>query len=414
TPGVFVSKKKAPAKGDKGKVMELRSDAALLEAAQADSQDDESNNDDDDNDNDNKDGKSKDDYGNSDADDNERTDSDDDEEETNEDEYVCTPNPEYGFSYDEECDDLYKDVDVKSLGAEHEKGRKGDVKMTDADQNKTKSSKQSSSVSSDIASKFLILDNVPPVVDKVASMMNEKESQEVQSTQISYILIEPITVIPDSSTIDSTIVPLTISMITPLPQLSTPSLAPTTGSTTTLILALLDFSSLFGFDLRVSTLEKELSQFKQADHSAQLLEYSTITESLENVILAKSSSQPQSTYEAATSLTERDHEDKDKDEDPPVGPNQGMKKRKTSKDAEPPRSSKSKDSQSSSSKGTKSQPKSSGKSVQEESVFETADTEMPQDQGDDMGNAEDQPNVEAAFKHDWFKKPEKPLTPDPD
>ncbi|GKE02985.1 hypothetical protein Tco_1390968 [Tanacetum coccineum] len=86
-----------------------------------------------------------------------------------------------------------------------------------------------------------------------------------------------------------------------------------------------------------------------------------------------------------------------------------MKKRKTSKDAEPPRSSKSKDSQSSSSKGTKSQPKSSGKSVQEESVFETADTEMPQDQGDDMGNAEDQPNVEAAFKHDCqIAKAEKP------
>ncbi|GJY54591.1 hypothetical protein Tco_0446255 [Tanacetum coccineum] len=39
---------------------------------------------------------------------------------------------------------------------------------------------------------------------------------------------------------------------------------------------------------------------------------------------------------------------------------------------------------------------------------------MPQDQGDDMGNTEDQPNVEAASKHDWFKKPERPLTPDLD
>ncbi|GKF72191.1 hypothetical protein Tco_0208305, partial [Tanacetum coccineum] len=34
TPGVSVSKKKAPAKGDRGKVMELLSDAALLEASQ--------------------------------------------------------------------------------------------------------------------------------------------------------------------------------------------------------------------------------------------------------------------------------------------------------------------------------------------------------------------------------------------
>ncbi|GJV90619.1 hypothetical protein Tco_1538432 [Tanacetum coccineum] len=83
-------------------------------------------------------------------------------------------------------------------------------------------------------------------------------------------------------------------------------------------------------------------------------------------------------------------------------------------DIEPPRSSKSKDSQSSSSKGTKSQSR-SGKSAQaEEPVFETVDNEMPQDQRDDMGNIEDQPNVEIASKHDWFKKLERPPTPDPD
>ncbi|GKB34265.1 hypothetical protein Tco_0879207 [Tanacetum coccineum] len=39
---------------------------------------------------------------------------------------------------------------------------------------------------------------------------------------------------------------------------------------------------------------------------------------------------------------------------------------------------------------------------------------MPKDQGDDMGNTKDQPNVEAASKHDWFKKPERTLTPYPD
>ncbi|GKA09975.1 hypothetical protein Tco_0689408 [Tanacetum coccineum] len=163
-----------------------------------------------------------------------------------------------------------------------------------------------------------------------------------------------------------------------------------------------------------------------------------MTESLENVILAKSSSQPQSIYKFAASLTEfelkkilldkleksksyratklhRDlydalvksyqldkdlfdsygkayslksgREDKDKDEDPPAGSDQGLKKRKTSKDVEPPTGSKSKYSKSSSSKGTKSQPKSSGKSVQaEEPVFKTADTEMPQGQGGDLGH----------------------------
>ncbi|GKA92410.1 hypothetical protein Tco_0814335 [Tanacetum coccineum] len=67
-------------------------------------------------------------------------------------------------------------------------------------------------------------------------------------------------------------------------------------------------------------------------------------------------------YGKAYSL-KRSHEDKDKDEDPPAGPNQGLEKKKTSKDAEPSRGSKSKESKSSSSKGSKSQSKSSDKST---------------------------------------------------
>ncbi|GKE68978.1 hypothetical protein Tco_1527050, partial [Tanacetum coccineum] len=157
---------------------------------------------------------------------------------------------------------------------------------------------------------------------------------------------------------------------------------------------------------------------------------STVTESLENVVLAKSFSQPQSTYEAAVSLTEfelkkilfdkiifikKDCEDKDKDEDPPAGSNQWLKRRKTSKDAEPSKGPKSKESKLSLSKGTKSQPKSSGKSAQaEESVFDVADFEMPQIQESDLGNTDDQPNVKAASKYDWFKKPKRPPTPDSD
>ncbi|GJR96870.1 hypothetical protein Tco_0269044 [Tanacetum coccineum] len=96
-------------------------------------------------------------------------------------------------------------------------------------------------------------------------------------------------------------------------------------------------------------------------------------------------------YGKAYSL-KRDREDKDKDEDPPAGSGQGLKRRKTRKDVEP-----SKDLKTSSSKSTKSQPKSSGKSAQaKESVFETVDTDMPQNQGSDLGNTDDQPNVEAA------------------
>ncbi|GJS34791.1 retrovirus-related pol polyprotein from transposon TNT 1-94 [Tanacetum coccineum] len=188
TPSVSVSKKKAPAKFDRGKGIDLLFDAALHEAAQVkdaacfkkstkessfrfiqgkvrsrwivrgalvlcigcyhcesyldiaiigqgdskdDDNDDDSNDvskgDDDKPDNDDDDG--------NDAQDSERTDLDeeenpnlnlkvDEEKETQEDEEFDA----------EEYDDLYMDVDVKSLGVEREKEGKGDAEMTDVDQ----------------------------------------------------------------------------------------------------------------------------------------------------------------------------------------------------------------------------------------------------------------------------------------
>ncbi|GJR83276.1 hypothetical protein Tco_0154061 [Tanacetum coccineum] len=102
-----------------------------------------------------------------------------------------------------------------------------------------------------------------------------------------------------------------------------------------------------------------------------------------------------------TYLLKKDREDKDKDEDPPAGSDQGLKTQKKSKDAVPSKGSNSKESKSSSSKGTKSQLKSSGKSAQaEESMFKVVDTEMPHNQGSNLGNTDDQPNVEETSKHD--------------
>ncbi|GKE23878.1 hypothetical protein Tco_1435390 [Tanacetum coccineum] len=121
-----------------------------------------------------------------------------------------------------------------------------------------------------------------------------------------------------------------------------------------------------------------------------------VTESLEHAVLAKESSRPQSSYEAAASLTEfelkkilidkidkiesnlavPEHKecydgliksyDLEKSiistyEDPSVGLNRWLKKRKTSKDAKPTKGPKAKESRFGSSKGTKSQLKSSGK-----------------------------------------------------
>ncbi|GKA20310.1 hypothetical protein Tco_0700299 [Tanacetum coccineum] len=188
-----------------------------------------------------------------------------------------------------------------------------------------------------------------------------------------------------------------------------------------------------------------------------------VTKSLEQAILTKESSQPQSSYEAAVKLTEfelkkilidkidksksylaapehrecyegliksydldktlfstydkmyslkRSQKDKDKHEDPSVRSDRGLKKRKTSKDAEPTKGPKAKESQSGSSKGTKSQPKSFGKYVQaEETEFEVANSNMPRDQDENLGKDDEEPKGKVASKQDWFTKPKRPQEP---
>nr|GEV79834.1 RNA-directed DNA polymerase, eukaryota, reverse transcriptase zinc-binding domain protein [Tanacetum cinerariifolium] len=174
-----------------------------------------------------------------------------------------------------------------------------------------------------------------------------------------------------------------------------------------------------------------------------------VTESFEQAVLAKESSQPQSSYEAAATLTEfdlkkilidkmdksksylvapehrecyeglkksydldktffstygkvyslkRSRKDKDKDEDPSTGSNRRLKKMKTSKGEKPAKGPKAKESQSNSSKGDKYKSKSSRKFVQsEEPEFEVADSDMPHNQEENPGN-DDEPKEKVASK----------------
>ncbi|GJW62169.1 hypothetical protein Tco_0111504 [Tanacetum coccineum] len=98
-----------------------------------------------------------------------------------------------------------------------------------------------------------------------------------------------------------------------------------------------------------------------------------IKESHDEVTLAKVSSQPHSTYEAASTLTDEAAKTKTK-----------MKTLSMDK-------------------------------TEEEPVFEVADSDMPQDQEGNMGDNEDEPRKETASRHDWLKKPTPPQEPtDPD
>ncbi|GJV26943.1 retrovirus-related pol polyprotein from transposon TNT 1-94 [Tanacetum coccineum] len=158
TLGVYVSKKKTPAKADGGKGIDGLSEGADFESEVPDESKAKSFNTGegtsvklgvpdvskaDSYNSDNKSWGDSDDDNESDDNDDEGSENDDDsEEETQEEEYVHTldyfvhtdeetddENIEFD---DEEYDDLYKDVNVRSKVAEHEEVGKGDVEMTDA------------------------------------------------------------------------------------------------------------------------------------------------------------------------------------------------------------------------------------------------------------------------------------------
>ncbi|GJR22483.1 hypothetical protein Tco_0971010 [Tanacetum coccineum] len=371
----------------------------------------------------------------------------------------------------------------------------------------------SSSRSSDLASKFLNFSDIPQTDAEIVSPLDVHVHHEVPRTQAPTLLTIPVSVIPESSPVFTNI-PQSSYTFTPTPIQATPT-PPPTIKTTNPLSNLPDFSLVFRFNDRITALEKEVVDLKKdplhtqvtslvdshldtrlgetrqefmnflsesltarikeqvKDQLPQILPQEVsnfappvieklIKESRDEVTLAKVSSQPQSTYEAASTLTEfelkkilldkmeksesyltapehrdcydglkksyaldkdffysydvyslkRGRKDKDKDEDPSAGSDRGLKKRKTSKDAEPTTGLKKKDSTSGSSKGTKSQPKSTIKSVQsEEPVFEVANSDMPQDQEGNLGDNEDEPRDKTASRRDWFKKPTPPQEP---
>nr|GEX99505.1 hypothetical protein [Tanacetum cinerariifolium] len=216
--------KRARKPAKKGKGMNLLSDAALLEAAQVkealkkikkdshmlhargsgvpdvpkylseseneswgDSGDDESNDDesdkvtkDDDVESDANEDKEASDSKKKDSDDhkNLNVNQNDDEEEEHEEEYRFEFNDD-----EEEYDELYKDVDVKLLDAEHEKERKGDAEMTDADKN--------------VSQERLY----EQVID------DAHVRQEESSTLAPPLLTVPVTAISKTSTVAATTVP---------------------------------------------------------------------------------------------------------------------------------------------------------------------------------------------------------------
>nr|GEV76236.1 hypothetical protein [Tanacetum cinerariifolium] len=467
TPDKLVSKTKATAKPDRGKGIELLSDAALLEdevpdeqigktkdtskgtsvkqgvpdVSKEDSSDsdddswgdnkderydvhDEDNNDDDDgNDYDS----GNDDDGGNDAQDSEQTDSDDDEnpsfilkdyeEEEQDEENVLTPEKEKSDDedkiYEEEDDDvakeLYKDLKI-TLGLK-------DVNMTNVEQGRTEGPLQCSSISSDFTSKLLNLDDpsqdinslvntstVPPPAPPFDQRVFTLETKVSEFNQTSQFT-ESISSI--SGIVDNYLASKLKEEVNVVVRLQSNKLIEEAEAENQEFINQVD-----------STIKKIIKEQVKAQVSKimpQIENYVTESLGAEVLILIDKMETNESINRSDiqrnlyNALVEAYNIDKDilSSYDEVVT----LKRGRDDQD-------KDEDPSAGSDRGMKRRKsstdnKSSGKSTQvEEPEFEATDTEMHQDQGNDSGHIDDQPNNKAAPMHDWFQKPDKPPTPD--
>ncbi|GJW77412.1 hypothetical protein Tco_0139094 [Tanacetum coccineum] len=206
---------------------------------------------------------------------------------------------------------------------------------------------------------------------------------------------DTVSVTAETPSSDTTIPPPPIPIIQPLQQ--TPESTTTTTILTMTLPNILNFASLFQFDQRVSTLETEMSEFKQTNQFAKVVSLNSgiidnyltfkmketvdstmkaiikehvqaqvskimpkiekyVTESLEAEVLIRSTNQPQTSYAVIASLSEFELKKilidkietnksidmldiqkdlyKASDEDPSVGSNRGSKRRRPVKEVE--------------------------------------------------------------------------------
>nr|GEW61292.1 hypothetical protein [Tanacetum cinerariifolium] len=402
TLGVSMLKKKAPAKTDRSKVIDLLSQAALLEEAQMKKAiqkskretnihqvggsgdgavlelkvpDEPKGNDDDDDDQEG---------------DDERTEFDnprakDNKEESLKDEFVHTLDNYVSTDDEQKIDENVelKDTELESkrkddeeitdtghVDAEHENVNQevtGDQVKDDAQETvtadpatqKTQVPLPSSSISSDYATKFLNFDNIPLVDTEIISMLEIKVQHEDLSIQTSPLLVVPVAVIPKPSVIKPCVIviaaPITTIPITLPPFFSTLQQSaaipkPTTTEATTLTITIPESITPSAIHQRVSELEKEVKILK---NKQTLFETMNKTKSFNKYPKHKALYHALMEFihvdeeafdrDVADKLKKRKPDDADRDEDPPAGSDQGLQIRKTSKDDEPSKKIKSTD-----------------------------------------------------------------------
>ncbi|GJR99469.1 hypothetical protein Tco_0315978 [Tanacetum coccineum] len=172
---------------------------------------------------------------------------------------------------DEEMDyttsQLYDDVDIRlNEPIDTDKGfiqEEEDAHVTlSTVPYKTEVPVTSSSHLSDLASKLLNFSNIPHTDAEIISPMDVHVHHEVPSQQTPKLLTVPVSVIADSSPVFFTIIPQALPSFTPQPQQSTFTPTPKNEGTNPPS-TLPDFASVFQFNNRVTSLEKEVAKLKK-------------------------------------------------------------------------------------------------------------------------------------------------------
>nr|GEZ11705.1 hypothetical protein [Tanacetum cinerariifolium] len=220
----------------------------------------------------------------------------------------------------------------------------------------------SSSYSSDLAAKLLNFSSIPHTDVDIVSPIDVHVHHEVPSQQTPTLLTIPVSVISDSSPVFSTVIPQSLPSFTPPPHQSTSTPPPTTTNPSS---TRLNFASVFRFNNRVTTLEKEAA--------------ATRTEfELKKIMINKMD-------KSESYLATPEHREC----------YEGLKK---SYDLEKTIFS---------TYGNKSQSKSSGKSIlSKEPEFEVAELDMPQDQEENPGNNDEEPKEKPYRRNLIGKNPE--------
>ncbi|GKB13116.1 retrovirus-related pol polyprotein from transposon TNT 1-94 [Tanacetum coccineum] len=267
---------------------------------------------------------------------------------------------------DEEMDyttnQLYDDVDIRNENLEISQVIEDAHVTLSTIPQKTEVPVTSSSHSSDLAAKFIKILDIPHTDAEIVSPMDVHYSPPSFHKTLPYF--------------------------TPPPQQSISTPPPVTKATNPQS-ALLDFASVFQFNNRVTSLDKEVTELKKDDPlktqvTALVDEHldarlgSTRDEFMNFLLvsLAERTIEQVKNQPPQILPKERSRKYKDKDEDPSAESDQGLKKRKTSKDVEP---------------------------TKEELEFEVVDSDITQDQEGNLGNDDEEPKEKVASKWPVFR-----------